>query len=40
MGVPTFSLPQASTGPGSVFYPVSGTVNNVEVAAGIVFYLP
>jgi hypothetical protein len=40
MGVPTFSLPQTSTGPGSVFYPVSGTGNNVEVAAGIVFYLP
>lgn len=40
MGVPTFNLPQASTGPGSVFYPVSGIVNNAEVTAGVVFYLP
>jgi len=40
MGVPTFSLPQASTGPGSVFYPVSGHANNLEAAAGVIFYLP
>ena len=40
MGVPTFNLPQVATGPGSVFYPVNGHVNNIEVAAGVVFYLP
>jgi opacity protein-like surface antigen len=40
MGIPTFALPQAPTGPGSVFYPVSGRANNVEVSAGVIFYLP
>jgi opacity protein-like surface antigen len=40
MGVPRFSLPQTSTGPGGVFYPVSGKANNAEVTAGVVFYLP
>jgi opacity protein-like surface antigen len=40
MGVPRFSLPQAPTGPGSVFYPVNGQINNLEFSAGVVFYIP
>jgi hypothetical protein len=40
MGVPRFSLPQSPTGPGVVFYPVSGQANNLEFSAGLVFYIP
>ena len=40
MGIPTFNLQQVSTGPAGAIYPVSGHVNNIEVAAGVVFYLP
>jgi len=40
MGVPRFSLPEAPTGPGNVFYPVNGQVNNLEFSAGVVFYIP
>jgi hypothetical protein len=40
MGVPRFSLPQAPTGAGGVFYPVSGQANNLEFSAGLVFYIP
>jgi len=40
MGVPRFSLPQAPTGTGGVFYPVSGQANNLEFSAGLVIYIP
>ena len=40
MGIPTFNLPQTPGGAGSAVYPVSGRVNNVELTAGVVFYLP
>ena len=40
MGVPRYSVPQAPTGPDSVFYPVSGHGNNLEFSAGVVFYIP
>ncbi len=36
--IPRFGLDETSSGPGAVFFPVSGAVNNVETAAGIVFY--
>lgn len=37
--VPRFGVPQTSTGPGGDFFPVDGVVHNVELAAGVVFYL-
>ena len=37
--IPRFGLDETSSGPGGIFFPVSGIVHNVEVAAGIVFYL-
>jgi len=37
--IPRFGLDESSSGPGGIFFPVSGIVHNVEVAAGIVFYL-
>ena len=37
--IPRFGLGETSSGPGGIFFPVSGIVHNVEVAAGIVFYL-
>jgi opacity protein-like surface antigen len=40
MGIPRFNVPQSPTTPGNVFYPVSGSVNNLEFSAGVVFYLP
>jgi opacity protein-like surface antigen len=40
MGIPTFNLSPVPAGSGSVFYPVSGRVNNIEVGAGIILYLP
>ena len=39
-GMPRFGLPESSTGPGSVFFPVSGVLHNIEVSFGAVFYLP
>ncbi len=39
-GYPRFGLPETSTGPGSVFFPVEGVLHNTEVSAGVVFYLP
>jgi len=37
--IPRFGLDETSSGPGGIFFPVSGIVHNVEAAAGIVFYL-
>ena len=37
--IPRFGLDETSSGPGGIFFPVSGIVHNVEVAAVIVFYL-
>ena len=37
--VPNFGLPQSSSGQGGAFYPVSGVVHNIQVEAGLVFYL-
>ncbi len=37
--IPRFGLSETSSGPGGIFFPVSGVVHNVETAAGIVFYL-
>jgi len=39
-GYPRFGLPETSSGPGSVFFPVEGVLHNTEVSAGVVFYLP
>lgn len=36
--IPRFGLPQTSTGPGGIFFPVDGVVHNIEVAAGLVFF--
>ncbi len=36
--IPRFGLNETSSGPGGIFFPVSGIVHNVEAAAGIVFY--
>ena len=38
-GVPTFGVPQSSSGQGGAYYPVSGIVHNIQVEAGIVLYL-
>lgn len=37
--IPRFGEPQTSSGSGSDFYPVSGVVHNINVSAGVVFYL-
>jgi hypothetical protein len=37
--VPTFGVPQTSSGTGGAFYPVSGVVHNIQVQAGLVVYL-
>src|SRR5262249_22297110 len=37
--VPTFGVPQTSSGPGSAFFPVQGFTHNVEISIGTVFYL-
>ncbi len=37
--IPRFGLEETSSGPGGIFFPVSGIVHNVEAAGGIVFYL-
>ncbi len=36
--VPRFGLEETSSGPGGIFFPVSGILHNVEAAGGIVFY--
>ncbi len=36
--IPRFGLSETSSGPGGIFFPVSGVVHNVETAARIVFY--
>jgi hypothetical protein len=37
--VPTFGVPQTSSGPGAAFYPVTGIVHNIQVEAGLVLHL-
>ena len=37
--VPTFGVPQTSSGAGGAFYPVSGVVHNIQVEAGLVLHL-
>ncbi|HXN53553.1 MAG TPA: hypothetical protein VN943_16595 [Candidatus Acidoferrum sp.] len=37
--VPTFGVPQTSSGQGGAVYPVSGIVHNIQVEAGLVIYL-
>jgi len=37
--IPRFGLEETSSGPGGIFFPVSGILHNVEAAGGIVFYL-
>jgi len=39
-GYPRFGLPESSTGPGSVFFPVDGLLHHIELSFGAVFYLP
>jgi len=36
--VPRFGLRQTPSGPGGVFFPVSGVAHNIEAAVGIVFF--
>ena len=36
--IPRFGLDETSSGPGGIFFPVSGILHNVEAAAGIIFY--
>lgn len=38
-GIPTYGVPQTSSGPGAASYPVSGIVHNIQVEAGLVLYL-
>lgn len=38
-GIPTYGVPQTAAAPGSAFYPVNGTVHNIQLEAGLVFYL-
>ncbi len=37
--IPRFGLEESSSGPGGIFFPVSGILHNVEAAVGIIFYL-
>lgn len=37
--VPRFGVPQTSSGPGGIFFPVDGVLHNIEVGVGIVFFL-
>ena len=37
--IPRYGLEESSSGPGGIFFPVSGILHNVEAAAGIVFYV-
>ena len=36
--IPRYGLEETSSGPGGIFFPVSGILHNVEAAGGIVFY--
>ncbi len=36
--IPRFGLPQTDPGGSGVFFPVDGSVHNIEVSAGVVFY--
>jgi len=36
--IPRYGLEESSSGPGGIFFPVSGILHNVEAAGGIVFY--
>ena len=37
--IPRFGLPETSSGPGGLFFPVNGSVHNIEISAGIVVFL-
>ncbi len=37
--IPRYGLEESSSGPGGIFFPVSGILHNVEAAVGIIFYL-
>ncbi len=39
MTVPRFGLPETSSGPGGIFFPVSGAMHNVEASAGVIIYI-
>jgi len=36
--IPRYGLEESASGPGGIFFPVSGILHNVEAAGGIVFY--
>lgn len=36
--IPRFGLPETSSGPGGLFFPVDGAVHDIEVSVGVVFY--
>ena len=36
--IPRYALEESSSGPGGIFFPVSGILHNVEAAGGIVFF--
>ncbi len=36
--IPRYGLEESSSGPGGIFFPVSGILHNVEAAGGIVFF--
>ncbi len=36
--IPRYGLEESSSGPGGIFFPVSGILHNVEAAVGIVFF--
>ena len=36
--IPRYGLEESSSGPGGIFFPVSGILHNVELVGGIVFY--
>ena len=38
-GIPTFDVPQTSSGPGGIFFSVDGVLHNIEAGVGIVFFL-
>ena len=37
--VPRFGVPQTSSGPAGIFFPVDGVLHNIEAGVGIVFFL-
>jgi hypothetical protein len=38
-GIPTYGLPQTSSGASSASYPVNGIVHNIQAEVGLVLYL-